>query len=97
MRKRVPAEPVVFLRLKIPPDGVGEATRAIRKGKGKVLDSGYGTAKDPSCAWFEVKVPEGAKVVDVVKATYTVEEAVPADRGEGRLLARQLDLLGGIA
>jgi hypothetical protein len=67
---------------------------------GRVRDCGFGTAKEPSAAWFEVEVKD--EYLDgirrVLRETFAdrLQEATEVDRGEGRLQAKQLNLFAGV-
>lgn len=63
---------------------------------GRVVDSGVGTASDPSAGWLEVAATSDIRtLIDQLRAIQVrevVEKVIEVEPGEGRLLARQIDL-----
>lgn len=63
---------------------------------GRIVDSGVGTATDPHAGWLEVAATTDIRsLVDqlrTIQVREVVEKVIEVEPGEGRLLARQVDL-----
>lgn len=77
----------------------GDAFNDVRErvGKlGRIVDSGRGCASDPEAAWVEIAVRGDAgdlvAGLSKVELKELVEKVIEVKPGEGRLLARQLDV-----
>jgi len=77
------------------PEGLRQLRDKLGK-VGRVVDSGRGTASSPGAEWVEVAVrADTAEVIAALKEVELkerVEKIIEVKPGEGRLLARQLDI-----
>ena len=101
MRKRLDEiEDRVYIRVSncAEPEELARVKEILWRRVGKVFDYGFGTEKDPTAAWFEVRPRERVRELGVVEVLNKydlldrIDDCCPISRGYGSVHARQLDL-----